>query len=137
MLKQNFGWARCMWAGRPIINRFVVRDFHDQFEINWFRNEEAVVHVDLSINLKEDGNHAAFICINGTGVGNVDMDDVQDLFEVNWLINEEVMLKQKCWWAWLATISSYTISTRTLNVAQTIHGSSANSGGGSGQGKRT
>ncbi|KAH3709950.1 hypothetical protein DPMN_069416 [Dreissena polymorpha] len=33
-----------------------------------------VVPVDLSINLKEDGNQAAFTFINGPGVGNVDMD---------------------------------------------------------------
>ncbi|KAH3771472.1 hypothetical protein DPMN_172791 [Dreissena polymorpha] len=33
-----------------------------------------VVPVDLSINLKEDGNQAAFTFINGLGVGNVDTD---------------------------------------------------------------
>ncbi|KAH3697385.1 hypothetical protein DPMN_084885 [Dreissena polymorpha] len=31
-----------------------------------------VVPVDLSINLKEDGNQAAFTFINGPAVGNVD-----------------------------------------------------------------
>ncbi|KAH3771469.1 hypothetical protein DPMN_172788 [Dreissena polymorpha] len=33
-----------------------------------------VVPVDLSINLKEDGNQAAFTFINDLGVGNVDTD---------------------------------------------------------------
>ncbi|KAH3719107.1 hypothetical protein DPMN_061938 [Dreissena polymorpha] len=36
-----------------------------------------VVPVDLSINLKEDGNQTAFPFINSPWVGNVDMEDVQ------------------------------------------------------------
>ncbi|KAH3835519.1 hypothetical protein DPMN_108872 [Dreissena polymorpha] len=40
MLKQNFGWAWSMWAGRPRIDRIVIRDVQYHFEVNRCRNEE-------------------------------------------------------------------------------------------------
>ncbi|KAH3726984.1 hypothetical protein DPMN_052891 [Dreissena polymorpha] len=56
---RNFGWARPM-----LIDRAVIRD-----ENNWERKKNwgngGVVFVDLSINLKEDGNQDAFTFING------------------------------------------------------------------------
>ncbi|KAH3708662.1 hypothetical protein DPMN_068119 [Dreissena polymorpha] len=75
-------------------------------------HEKNVVPVDLSINLKEDGNKASFSFINGPGVGYVDMDDVQYLF-VSYL---------RC----------------DIGVSVAFQGSSANGvGGDSGQGRRT
>ncbi|KAH3709951.1 hypothetical protein DPMN_069417 [Dreissena polymorpha] len=40
-LKQNFGWAWSMWAGRPSINRIVIREV--QYQVNRCRNEEVDV----------------------------------------------------------------------------------------------
>ncbi|KAH3812451.1 hypothetical protein DPMN_140883 [Dreissena polymorpha] len=139
MLKQNFGWALSMWAGRHIVGNLPMHNFQYQFKINWFINEEILgssaesvggyIHMDLSINLKEDRTMLPLPVSNALGwvmwiwmfeIDRVVIRDVQDYFEVYLCINEEVMLKQKCWWAWSATISSYTISTRTLNVAQMV-----------------
>ncbi|KAH3773433.1 hypothetical protein DPMN_174794 [Dreissena polymorpha] len=39
-LKQKFGWAWSMWAGRPRIDRIVIRDVQYQIEVNQCRNEE-------------------------------------------------------------------------------------------------
>ncbi|KAH3884633.1 hypothetical protein DPMN_008617 [Dreissena polymorpha] len=41
--KGNFGWAWPMWAGRPKIDRFVIREVQYQFEVNRCRNEEIIV----------------------------------------------------------------------------------------------
>ncbi|KAH3748709.1 hypothetical protein DPMN_183159 [Dreissena polymorpha] len=38
--KINFGWAWPMWAGRPRIDRIVIRDVQYQLEVNRCRNEE-------------------------------------------------------------------------------------------------
>ncbi|KAH3787064.1 hypothetical protein DPMN_165183 [Dreissena polymorpha] len=41
---------------------------------------------------------------------------------------DKIMLKQNFGWAWLSTISSYTISTRTFKLTHMFQGSSANNG---------
>ncbi|KAH3794915.1 hypothetical protein DPMN_148455 [Dreissena polymorpha] len=43
MFKQNFGWAWSMWAGRPRIDRIVIREVQYQLEVNRCRNEEVLV----------------------------------------------------------------------------------------------
>ncbi|KAH3699336.1 hypothetical protein DPMN_074292 [Dreissena polymorpha] len=108
-----------MWAGRPRVGYGAMHKVQYQLEVYRCRNEgfqgynsgqdgrtDGVVPVDLSINLKEDGNQAAFTFINDPGVGNVEMDawsmwagrprvdnwamhNVQYQFEVNRCRNEE------------------------------------------------
>ncbi|KAH3849836.1 hypothetical protein DPMN_092240 [Dreissena polymorpha] len=93
MLKQIFWLAWSMWAGRPRIDRIVIREVQYQLEVNRCRNEEVYFKgssanndgrtdrrrkpVDLSINLKEDGNQAAFALINGPGIDRVVIRDFQ------------------------------------------------------------
>ncbi|KAH3727184.1 hypothetical protein DPMN_053113 [Dreissena polymorpha] len=42
IVKSNFGWVWPMWAGRPRIDRIVIREVQYQFEDNRCRNEEII-----------------------------------------------------------------------------------------------
>ncbi|KAH3867789.1 hypothetical protein DPMN_030926 [Dreissena polymorpha] len=43
VIKGNFGWVWPMWAGRPRIDRIVIRIVQYQFEVNRCRNEKRIV----------------------------------------------------------------------------------------------
>ncbi|KAH3706217.1 hypothetical protein DPMN_065600 [Dreissena polymorpha] len=81
LCKNTFWGAPGLVIGPCIvaIDRIVIREVQYQTETN--RGDSGQdgrtgrrLPVDPSINLKEDGNQAAFTFINGTGMDNVDMD---------------------------------------------------------------
>ncbi|KAH3811626.1 hypothetical protein DPMN_140038 [Dreissena polymorpha] len=43
ILKQNFGWAGYMWAGRPRIDRIAIREAQNQLKMNRCRNKKVIV----------------------------------------------------------------------------------------------
>ncbi|KAH3890988.1 hypothetical protein DPMN_015079 [Dreissena polymorpha] len=77
MLKQNYFWAWSMWAGRPRIDRIVIRDVQYQLDVNRCRNEEVNAEKVARTDGRTDGgdNHIiprsnlepAFTFINGPG----------------------------------------------------------------------
>ncbi|KAH3838572.1 hypothetical protein DPMN_111980 [Dreissena polymorpha] len=79
-------------AGRPRIDRIVIRDVQFQFEVNRCINEEII--------LKGNFEWAWLMWPGRPRVGNGAMHKVQYQFEVNRCRNEEIIVKCNFGWAW-------------------------------------
>ncbi|KAH3811402.1 hypothetical protein DPMN_139812 [Dreissena polymorpha] len=93
IVKGNFGWARPMWAGRPRIDRIVIREVQYQFEVN------------LKAILNGCGlcGRVAPGLVMGSCIVEVDcivLKEVQYQFEVYRCRNEEIIVKGNFGWAW-------------------------------------
>ncbi|KAH3775809.1 hypothetical protein DPMN_177215 [Dreissena polymorpha] len=82
LLKGNFGWVWPMWAGRPRIDRIVIREVQYQLEVNRCRNEEIIVKGNFGLAWSMWAGRPRY------GFGT--MHNVQYQFEVNGCRNEEV-----------------------------------------------
>ena len=71
LVRTNLGANKC-WYEKKLGTNTKLGKKNFFFEKKW--EYMYIVPVDLSINLKEDGNQAPFTFINGPRVGNVDMD---------------------------------------------------------------
>ncbi|KAH3883720.1 hypothetical protein DPMN_007686 [Dreissena polymorpha] len=126
--KGNFGWVWSMWAGPQVeIDPNVIREVQYQFEVNPCRNEKIIVNGIFW------WVWPMWAGAPGLGLGPciVEIDPnvitkVQYQFEVNPCRNEKIIVNGNFWWVWpmwasvLATISSYTKSTRTLKLTHMV-----------------
>ncbi|KAH3789290.1 hypothetical protein DPMN_167465 [Dreissena polymorpha] len=63
----NFWWVWPMWAGRPRIDRIVIREVQYQFEVNRCRNKEVneiVARTDGQTDRQTDGRTAKITTIS-------------------------------------------------------------------------
>ncbi|KAH3823682.1 hypothetical protein DPMN_125495 [Dreissena polymorpha] len=100
MLKHNIGWAWPMWAGRPMIDRIVIKKVQYQFEVNRCRHEEVIVKgnfgrpwdVQYSFEVNWRGTPALVMgpCIYVVEIDRIVIRNVQFQFEVKRCRNEKV-----------------------------------------------
>ncbi|KAH3819921.1 hypothetical protein DPMN_121665 [Dreissena polymorpha] len=81
MLKQKFGWAWSMWAGRPRAGNGTMHKVQFQLEVNRCRNENVIV--------KGNFGWAWFMWAGRPRIDRILIRDVQYQFEVNRCRNEE------------------------------------------------
>ncbi|KAH3886617.1 hypothetical protein DPMN_010628 [Dreissena polymorpha] len=100
-IKTILGGCGLLWAGRPRIDRIVIRDVQYQFEVYRCRNEEIIVKAIL-------GWHGlcgrgALGLVMGPCIVEINcfvIREVQYQFEVNRCRNEEIIVKGNLRWAW-------------------------------------
>ncbi|KAH3882579.1 hypothetical protein DPMN_006521 [Dreissena polymorpha] len=94
IVKGNFEWARPMWAGAPVlvmepciaeIDRIVIRQVQDQFEVNRFRNEEIII--------KGNFGWAWPMWAGRPRIDRIVIREVQYQFEDNRCRNEEIIFQ--------------------------------------------
>ncbi|KAH3851813.1 hypothetical protein DPMN_094299 [Dreissena polymorpha] len=130
IVKGNFGWVWPMWAGRPRIDRIVIREVKYQLEVNRCRNEEVIVkgnfgwvwpmwagcpridrivirgvQYQLEVNRcrNEEITRGAPGLVMGPCIVEIDrivIRKVQYQLEVNRCRNEEIIVKCNFGWVW-------------------------------------
>ncbi|KAH3872658.1 hypothetical protein DPMN_035878 [Dreissena polymorpha] len=116
---KKIGWAWSMWAGRPRIDRIVIREVQYQLEVNRCRNEEVgrpridcivirIVQYQLEVNrcrneeIIAKGNFG-WVWPIWAGCPRIDrivIREVQYKLEVDPCRNEEVIVKGNFGWVW-------------------------------------
>ncbi|KAH3706160.1 hypothetical protein DPMN_065540 [Dreissena polymorpha] len=106
-VKGNFGWAWPMrawpmwawpmWAGRPRIDRIVIREVQYHFEVNRCRNEEIIVKGNFGWAWPMWAWPMWAECPR---IDRIVIREVQYQFEVNRCRNEEIRVKGNFGWAW-------------------------------------
>ncbi|KAH3802826.1 hypothetical protein DPMN_156516 [Dreissena polymorpha] len=91
-IKTILGTCGLLWAGRPRIDRIVIREVQYQFEVNRCRNEEIIV--------KENFGWAWPMWAGCTRIDRIVIRVVQYQFEVNPGRNREIIVKGNFGWAW-------------------------------------
>ncbi|KAH3842764.1 hypothetical protein DPMN_116268 [Dreissena polymorpha] len=94
-LKDNFGWVWPMWAGRPRIDRIVIREVQYLFEVNRCRNEEIIVKCNFGWVWSMWAGRPRIVEID-----RIVIREVQYQFEVNRCRHEEIIVKDNFGWVW-------------------------------------